>query len=436
MANLGDLKDTKSNAHQVLILAHADKDANHGIDVNMRIAVVNLLMRTVRSRHFVPQLDRDLPTKGVRADSPMAVLLADEFAKVGHDVDIFVGSMFDVVRDAEKFQGKRASIVYVKEGLRWIFPPSAYPFAPSAISRLKKDHYDVILTTELVQPCTLAALAVRPNKARIFVWQELASHPRFPASSYSKFVFSLSRINRFRRMEKIIPRSESARCFLLSEGVPESKISQIIPNGVDCRTFTPEQPYDFFRKNGLGNPPRPRTIMVARIDSRKGIETFLEAAKIALANGHEGSFVLKVTGSGIAYVQNLAASLGVKDKVVIVGEYIPRKELANLMASCDICAAPSSGDLLFFVPLEAMACGLPVITTARTHHAATFSDGRAGLLIPHNDSKALAEAIVGLNRDRQKLRQMAAAARDLAVREFSIESVARRFVGEFERECA
>jgi len=398
----------------------------------MRIAIVNIIMRTVKSKHLLPQLDPDMPVGGVRAESPMAVLLADELASMGHEVDIFVGSMFDVVRDSESSEEDRATILYTKETLRWAFPPSFYPFAPSVVSRVRKGQYDVVLTTDLIQPCTMEAIFAKTPRARTFVWQELASHPRFPASLYSRLVFSLMRIRHFRGVEKMIPRSNNARRFLLSERVPEQKISAIIPNAVDCKVFSPDQPHDFFLKNDLGNPSRPRTVMVSRIDRSKGIDTFLKAAKIAIDRGYEGSFVLKGTGSGISEIESLASKLGLKEKVTIIGGYLPRRNLANLIASCDICAAPSSGDLLFFVPIEAMACGVPVITTTQTHHASTFSDGKAGLLIPANDPNALAESIMHLSSDRTKLKEMALSARQMAVRDFSMESVARRFIEVFE----
>ena len=397
----------------------------------MKIAVVNLLMRTVKSRHLLPQLDHKLPEGGVRVESPMAVLLADELASMGHEVDVFVGSMFDVVREKEQATERRASITYVKETVRWIFPPSFYPLAPSVATQLRKKKYDAVLASELVQPSTLVALTMAQGETRIFVWQELASHPRFPARLLSKFAFSLLRIGKFNRIEKIVPRSESARQFLISEGVPKDKISRVIPNCVDCTTFTPHHSSDYFERNGLELPPRPRTIMIARVDKRKGIETYLESIRIAVDKGYAGSFVLKASGHGVDDLRRLVDRLHVGDRVTIIGEYLPRRDLANLMASCDICAAPSSGDLLFFVPLEAMASGLVVITTAMTHHSATFSDGKAGVLVPHDDPAALAEAIVELGRDLTSLRKMGAAARELAVRDFSTESVACRFVEEF-----
>ena len=422
-----------SRSDQVLIVDDSIIWTICGKDVIMRIAVVNLIMRTVKSGHFLPQLDRSLPTSGVRVESPMAVLVSDQLARMGHDVDAFVGSLFEVTRDPGDSNIRCASIHYVKERLPWVLPPSSFPFAPSIGSHLRKGQYDAVITTDLIQPCTLAALSTYAHDPRVFVWMEMASHPRFPASSYSKCVFAFSRGNGFKGARSFVPRSESARRFLVSERVPLDKIARIIPNGVDCGTFSPRRPHDYFENVGMVDLPRPRILMVARIDKHKGIETFLKAARTALDKGFEGSFVLKTTGSDKVGIEKLANNLRLSDRVTMIGEYLPRKALANLMASCDICAAPSSGDLLFFVPLEAMASGLPVITTAQTHHADTFSDGKAGLIVPTDDSEALAEAFIDLSRDRRRVKQMAAAARDLAVKGFSMETVASRFVEEFER---
>lgn len=397
----------------------------------MRIAIVNLLMRTAKSELPLPQMDKTIPRENLVADSPMVVALGDELAKLGHDVDIFVGSIFKIVGGRGK--GRNASLVSVEEKLRFLFPPTYYPFAPSVMSLLDKGGYDIVMTTDLIQPCTLMSMCSRPTKPGLFVWEELASHPRFPVRWYSKALYAVMRARRFRGIRRAMPRSESAREFLLSHGVPPALVSRTIPNAVDCKLFTPDHDEDFFERTGAKAPARPRTLMVARVDRTKGIETFLRAVKVATDRGHKGGFVLKATGKSTSEVEEAARNIGVEGLVSIIGGYLPREDLANLMASCDLCAAPSTGDLLFFVPLEAMASGLPVITTTQTHHARTFADGRAGVIIEPNDPAALAGAIIGISGDAQRLRRMSTAARETAVAEFSLESVARRLVEEFEQ---
>ena len=399
----------------------------------MKIAIVNLLMRTVKSESLLPQMDKRLPRWKVRAESPMVVLVADGMARQGHDVTVFAGSMFDIVRDCQ--QGKRptAEIVSVKERLQWLFPPSYYPFAPTIAPQLEKGGYDVVLTTDIVQPCTqLARLAVS-GEQRVFIWQELAAHPRFPICLASKGIFLQLRAMKSGSIKELIPRSEKARAFLESQGVPNSMLSRTIPNAVDCDTFAPNQYEDFFASRGIEDVPRPRIVIVARTDRAKGIDTFMAASRIALNRGFPGSFIVKVTGPSSSSIRETANTLGISGKVKIIDEYLPRKDLAMLMASCDLCAAPSAGDLLFFVPLESIASGVPVITTTQTHHTTTFADGRAGLIIPPNDVNRLADAFIELTSDEDRLRRMSKAAREIALTEFSTESVSRRLLSEFSK---
>ncbi len=182
----------------------------------------------------------------------------------------------------------------------------------------------------------------------------------------------------------------------------------------------------------MAKVPHPRVIMISRIVKDKGVETFLNAAKILKDEGVKASFVLKGSGPDTEAVKELAGRLGISDRLVRIEEYLSRPDLANLMASCDICAAPSEGDLLFFVPLEAIASGVPAIVSNATHHVHTFSDGRAGRAIPPRDPQALATALRELLEDEGLRKKMAQAARQLAVEEFSIESVARRLAAEME----
>jgi glycosyltransferase involved in cell wall biosynthesis len=394
----------------------------------MRIAIVNLIMRTIRSTMRFPQFDGSLPRRDVEAMDPMAVMVADEIARLGHEVDIYSGSMFNVTRSPKSEETSLANVKYVREVMPGLFPPSYYPFTPSLIRQLRTGNYDAVLASEIMQPTIALTLLCRP--AKIFIWQELGTHPRFPITIPGRIEFAFLRSEGFQRVSKFMPRSESARTYLTREGVPDEKISQVIPNGVDCRTFRPDQGSDFFEKRGMGGIPHPRVIMVSRIVRDKGVETFLAAAKILKDEGVNASFVLKGSGPDVDMVGPLVEKLGISDRVVRIEEYLSRPDLANLMASCDVCAAPSEGDLLFFVPLEAIASGLPVVVSNATHHVHTFSDGKAGRVIAPRNPRALANSLRELLADPNLRKRMSLAARQLAVEKFSIESVAGRILKE------
>ena len=389
----------------------------------MRVAILNLTMRTVKSGLKFPQFDLSLPKEQVRAEYPMVLLVADEIERMGNEVDVYSGSVYEIVRNSEAGEN-RANVIYEKESMRFLFPPFYYPYARDIPSKLKRGGYDVVLTSEFVQPASVQAMNVRNLRANLFIWQELASHPRFPISLASRSVFLRVRMNGFAGFKKAIPRSKKALAFLRSQGIPDASISRVVPNAVDCRTFSPVQEYDFFEKRMMNDVPSPRVLLAARIVKGKGIDTFLTAASIVRKEAPDVSFVIKGTGPDIQSVRQMANRLGVEERVTFIEEFLPRKEFANLVASCDICAAPSTQDLLFFIPLEAIASGVPVVTATGSHHTETFADGRAGIVVPADDSKALAEALLTLVNDRQRLERMSVAARDLAVSEYSSEKVA------------
>ncbi|NET87021.1 MAG: glycosyltransferase family 4 protein [Kamptonema sp. SIO1D9] len=94
-------------------------------------------------------------------------------------------------------------------------------------------------------------------------------------------------------------------------------------------------------------------------------------------------------------------------------------QLQQLFAEADIFVFPTLGDTNAIVVLEAMASGLAVITTKIGALAEEVEDGVNGLLVPVNDSEAIADAVRSLCESRQRLAAMKVASRAKAERYFS-----------------
>ena len=88
----------------------------------------------------------------------------------------------------------------------------------------------------------------------------------------------------------------------------------------------------------------------------------------------------------------LAESCGVADRVRLVGA-VPREEMGRWYRSADVLVAAPWYEPFGLTPLEAMACGVPVIGTAVGGIRDTVVDGRTGDLVPARDPHALATAI-------------------------------------------
>jgi glycosyltransferase involved in cell wall biosynthesis len=94
-------------------------------------------------------------------------------------------------------------------------------------------------------------------------------------------------------------------------------------------------------------------------------------------------------------------------------------ELMALYARADLFTFPTLADTLPLAVMEAMASGLPVITTTVGALAEEVDNGVTGFLIPPRDAKALAEATLSLASNPKLLHDMSAAARQTAVRRFN-----------------
>ncbi len=187
---------------------------------------------------------------------------------------------------------------------------------------------------------------------------------------------------------------------------------KIVRNGVDLERFHPHNREIFReearRKLGLGEQDV-LLIFVAHNFRLKGIQSLLRglADLEKLAPGH--SFKLAVLGAG--KVKKFAAQarrLGVRERVLFLGY---EDDTPRFYAAADISVHPSYYDPSALVVLEAMASGLPVITTAYCGTSEIIGEGKEGYVVPTPaDTGLLADRIRRLE-DPARRRRMGEAAR-------------------------
>jgi glycosyltransferase involved in cell wall biosynthesis len=178
----------------------------------------------------------------------------------------------------------------------------------------------------------------------------------------------------------------------------------VLPAGIDLRDFPiTSHPTDEWTW---------QLLYVGRIDVTKGVETLVRA----FAELPDVATLTVLGGGDRAYraaLDELAASLGCADRITFGA--VPRNELAERYAGADAVVFPSEWDEPFgLVPLEAMACGTPVVATARGGAADFLADGVNCLLYPTFDSRRLTAAITRLAGDSDLRRMLAAGGRDTA----------------------
>ena len=187
----------------------------------------------------------------------------------------------------------------------------------------------------------------------------------------------------------------------------------VIPNAA---TVAPRAARPVPRTELARSATAPIVLTIARLDAQKGIAHLLDAA----AAVPDASFAIAGDGPDRAALEARAGALGIGDRVRFLGH---RRDVPALLAAADLFVLPSLYEGLPLAALEAMAAGVPVVATAIGGTDEVVRDGETGTLVPPADPNALAAAITRTLADRDGAMRLAAAARSLVAREFSVESM-------------
>jgi glycosyltransferase involved in cell wall biosynthesis len=193
----------------------------------------------------------------------------------------------------------------------------------------------------------------------------------------------------------------------LREYVPDARI-QVVPGGFNKAHFRPQPQAQSRAALGLAASDR-IVLYVGRFDQRKGLRALVRS--VALLHRDDTTRVvaprLVVVGDRRAGGADSAEYESVVDEIArlrlgaaveLVGR-VPHDRLGSYYSASDVVAVPSYYEPFGLVPLEAMACGRPVVASAVGGLQHTITSGDNGLLVPPRDAQALAIAIGRLLAD-------------------------------------
>jgi glycosyltransferase involved in cell wall biosynthesis len=133
------------------------------------------------------------------------------------------------------------------------------------------------------------------------------------------------------------------------------------------------------------------------------------------------------------HVEAVVEQLGVADRVIWGGV---RRDIEQVMGAIDLLVHPALEEPLGRVLLEAMASGVPIVSSDVSGTRECMVHGTTGLLVPPANSDALAEATIALLRDPARRHQFGQAGRKRVEEEFSPETTTRRTEAIFQRVVA
>jgi glycosyltransferase involved in cell wall biosynthesis len=353
----------------------------------------------------------------------------ENLMKQGHNVFIFAQSDSSY-KDDEPFIFRYPSLPLPLGDISTAIPVS--PFVDQLLPTLKLDvihtHHPILLGQ------TAARKASELDLPLVFTFHtqywEYTHYIPFPQEMIQEFLKNA--VHRWLRefMQKcqhiIIP-SESLKDILFRDYGLHERYS-VIPTGTDLEPFLNADGKSLRSKNGWQDETV--LISVGRLAPEKNWDTLVRAFAKVHEKHPETRLVLIGDGTARSSLEELAAELGISERVTFTGA-VPFQEIPRYLKAADVFAFASVTETQGLVTIEAMAAGLPVVAVNGPGTRDIVEPGKQGFLV-ENDPDALAKGINKLLSDRQRIKRMSNSALKKA-RTFDVNQLGKQLLGVYEK---
>lgn len=261
---------------------------------------------------------------------------------------------------------------------------------------IKKEHFNVTLAFFGV-PCGFLALLLKWEYSVPYAVALRGSDVPGYSRKYTWLYPILSPLIGWiwKQAVAVIPNSRGL-AELAKKSLPQQEFT-VIENGVDTKQFFPD----------TSKRPSSEFILTpgaSRITERKGLDYLIEA--VALLAPEYPELRLKIMGDGNARpkLEALVKEKGLEEKVKFLGR-IPREETAPYYQEASLFVMPSLNEGMSNAMLEALASGLPIVSTPTGGAAELISEGKNGILIEEKSAESIAAAIEIFLKDNQLVAQ-------------------------------
>lgn len=236
----------------------------------------------------------------------------------------------------------------------------------------------------------------------------------------------------FERGELFLPISEHWKKKLIKLGCDESKVI-VHRMGIDCDNFAfiPRQP----------SPDNvTRLVSISRLVEKKGIEYGIRA--VAKLSKTKPNIEYNIIGDGLLKpkLQELIQELNLSSTVKLLG-WKQKTEVINILNNSDILLAPSitaqDGDCegIPVALMEAMAMGLPVISSLHSGIPELVQNGISGFLVPERDIEGIAEKLNYIIEHPEAWLKMGKAGRKIVEENYDIDKLNNRLLNIYQELC-
>jgi mannosyltransferase len=233
-----------------------------------------------------------------------------------------------------------------------------------------------------------------------------------------------------RRMDAVIATSAKSAAYLELEAT-------VIHHGVDCAQFSPVADRAALRRTLSLPEDGPLVGCFGRIRHQKGNDLFVQAMIRVFSEVPQGRALVmgRATDEHQAFLAGLkedVANAGLSDRILFRDE-VPIEQLALHFQALDLYVAPQRWEGFGLTPLEAMACGAPVVATRVGAFEELIEDGVTGFLVDIEDLDAISRHVRSFALDEAQRSDFGEAARRRAVERFSIEAEAASIIAVYRK---
>jgi glycosyltransferase involved in cell wall biosynthesis len=303
-------------------------------------------------------------------------------------------------------------------------PIGEFSLNPSILKEIIKIKPNVIIIGGYTDPTTWLAFAIaKLLKIPIVYWTEGIKEPRSNLGMITRPL----RMFFVKKSNAIIVPGKLSKRYVINLGADVEKVF-IAPNAIDNDLFIkPSQQYlssknELKRQFGLGG--KVVILYTGRLTNKKGIDFLLEAYK-KLKN-EICNITLLLVGYGELYERLKKEE---SNDIMITGAVVNFKQLIEYYSVADIFVFPTLEDLWGFVINEAMACGLPVISTYASQAATEMiRHGENGYIVKPADANQLYEVLKFLVNSQELRIKLGEKAKETVVPEFSVSAMVEGFL--------
>ncbi|HEX7120352.1 MAG TPA: glycosyltransferase family 4 protein [Longimicrobiales bacterium] len=226
---------------------------------------------------------------------------------------------------------------------------------------------------------------------------------------------------RSRRVKRIIAVTEFVKQMMVRTGRIDPRKIEVVYQSAELERFDPARVDGAGVREEFGIPAgAPLVGIVANLGAYKRYDLFVDMAAKVRHQVPEAWFLSVGGGDATPYVEQ-ARELGIADRIVFAGY---RADVPRLIAAMDVTVNTSWNEALGTSRIESLAMGVPTVSFDGGGSPEVVRDGVTGFLAPFPDTRAFAAHVAALLRDAALREAMGRAAREDALRRFSLEAKA------------